>query len=280
MPTKTLNIVVTGTTSGFGALLMRRLLAHGHRVITGVRGGSARFQDADLRLAIQTGALKALSVDFSDHKSWRPFFEELGKIDSIDALVNNAGMGFLDPFELVPENRFREQMEVNFFSVVELTRALLPKLRQSRGAILNVSSVAGRIGLPFYSAYCASKFAIEGWSECLRYETLNDGVSVYLVEPGNFRTGFVNRVLQQQERQPTLMPVGFRKFLETKNSLYAQNPERVADLMANLIRKRPRRFRYLIGNDAVVAVFLRWLMPTRWFEAATALVFDRISRGS
>ena len=114
----------------------------------------------------------------------------------LDALVNNAGYGLFGVFEELSEDLIRKQMEVNFFGCVLLTQALLPSIRATRGVILNLSSMLGFFAPPMSSLYCASKFAIEGWSESLHFELAPHGVRVVLIEPGSFNTQFGSNLMQ------------------------------------------------------------------------------------
>lgn len=277
MAGKKLNVLITGTTSGFGALLLKSLLGEGHRVQTIARGGASRFADADLVMAQKTGALKAWEADLSSPESLGKVCQSLAQ-EPFDVLVNNAGVGFYGTFDELSEAAWREQMEVNFFSLLKITQTALPALKVNRGVLLNVSSIAGRISLPFYSLYNASKFALEGWCEALRYELWNDGVSVYLVEPGSFKTGFVSGVISRHPESKSDASRKFRKFLDSKKDRLGKDPQAVARLMLKLIRKRPRKLRHLIGTDARLGAALRWLLPYALFEKALRTGFSTISR--
>lgn len=113
----------------------------------------------------------------------------------LDALINNAGFGLFGLFEGTPREKILEQFEVNVFGVMDVTRAILPHFRQHRsGLIINISSGAGVFALPMISLYCASKFALEGFSEALSYEVASQGITVKIIEPGGLlSTGFGRR---------------------------------------------------------------------------------------
>src|SRR4029077_9237913 len=121
----------------------------------------------------------------------------------LDVLINNAGIGATGHFAEVAPERLRTIMEVNFFGLTETTRALLPLLRQGqRPAIVNISSIAGKRGIPARSEYSASKFAVQGFSEALRAELVKDGIDVLVVCPGLTQTNFSQNMLEQKARMP------------------------------------------------------------------------------
>jgi short-subunit dehydrogenase len=138
--------------------------------------------------------LKILHLDVTNEKS---ILDSIKKIIAekgrIDILVNNAGYSLLGPLEQLHINEIKEEFETNFFGIIKLIQSVLPTMRKQRfGRIINISSLAGRIGLPFSSAYVSSKFALEGLTESLGYEIQNFGIHVILIEPGVIRTNFLN----------------------------------------------------------------------------------------
>ena len=138
----------------------------------------------------------------------------------IDVLVNNAGFGLFGVFEAAPRDKIREQFEVNVFGVMDVTRALLPHFRAKRsGVIVNVSSGAGVFTLPMISLYCASKFALEGFSESLSYELARLGIAVKIVEPGGVtNTGFGERSGRTAGSRPS---PDYQPFLRATNAVFA-----------------------------------------------------------
>src|SRR5438105_13697357 len=121
----------------------------------------------------------------------------------LDVLVNNAGIGATGHFAEVGPERLRKIMEVNFFGVTETTRAFLPLLKEGKNpAVVNVSSIAGKRGIPARSEYSASKFAVQGFSEALRAELAKDGIDVLVISPGLTQTNFSRNMLEQKARQP------------------------------------------------------------------------------
>lgn len=195
--------IVTGASSGIGQALCRRLVQRGAVVIANARRAE-RLQQLTAQLretgsSRRTGELHGVVGDVTEPVVRAELIrtaEQLGD-GRLDLLVNNAGVGAIGPFEQATEERLRRVMEVNFFAPVELSRAALPLLRRGRAAVLcNISSVLGHRAVPDKSEYCASKFALHGWSDALRAELYPSGVQVTLVSPSTTRSEFFDAVIQ------------------------------------------------------------------------------------
>ena len=187
-------IFITGASSGFGKLAVEDLLASGHRVVATVRGGRDRAAKLFPQW-IDKPALRILDLDLSQFDRLESSLLEIERLSEgrIDVLINNAGYGLFGMSEDLSPAEVRYQFDVNFFAPLRLTQLLLPRLIESQGKIINVTSVVGFMTLPMYSAYCASKYALESLSESLYYELKPHGVQVAAVEPGGFRTDFALR---------------------------------------------------------------------------------------
>lgn len=175
-------VLITGTSSGFGKAAVRHFAREGWNVIATMRrpGEEKELSQLDgvlvTRLDVQDRATIAAAVEAG-----------IARFGRIDALVNNAGFGLFGLFETTTPEKIAEQFQVNVFGVMDVTRALLPHFRQNKGGvILNISSGAGVFTLPMLSLYCASKFALEGFSEALSYELASQGIIVKIIEPGGF----------------------------------------------------------------------------------------------
>ncbi len=176
----------------------------------------------------------------------------------IDVLVNNAGFssaGFAEDMSL---EEVRDQMETNFFGNVAMTKAVLPVMRRQRsGHIILVTSVAGRIGQPMLSAYSASKFALEGWSEALRIEVHSLGIRVAVVAPGSYQTDIWTRNVKVSSG--ALDPnspnkARSQRFAEfVKNEVKKRDPREVAELIVRIAEDPEPKLHYLIGRDAIDA---------------------------
>jgi NAD(P)-dependent dehydrogenase (short-subunit alcohol dehydrogenase family) len=175
-------ILVTGASSGLGFAIAKALAAKGHRVFGTVR-------------APRTGAsnhFTTLTLDVTQHESVAACIADvIATAGRIDAVINNAGIGIAGAIEDTTAAEAQSQFETNFFGTHRVCRAVLPHLRAQRaGIIINMSSLAGRIPLPFQGFYSATKFAIEAYTEALRMEVRPFGISVSMIEPGDFATSF------------------------------------------------------------------------------------------
>jgi NAD(P)-dependent dehydrogenase (short-subunit alcohol dehydrogenase family) len=183
-------------------------------------------------------------------------------------LVNNAGFGLGGALEDLTLDELREQFETNFFGTVAMTKAVLPGMRERRkGKIINVSSIAGRFGQPGATAYCSSKYAVEGLSEALRHEVSRFGIFVSLVEPGTFKTAIFTQNLRMARRahDPGSPYFAFTKHMEgvlhrllEKNSA---DPIAVAQCIAKIALAKKPRLRYLVGKDARAEALAKAVLP-------------------
>ncbi len=189
MPNDTSVAVITGTSSGFGLLAAIELARRGLRVFASMRdlGKSATLDAAAREAGV---GLEKIALDVTSESSIAAAVREVhDRAGRLDVLVNNAGFGMGGAFEDLSMAELREQFETNFFGTCAVTKAVLPGMRERKsGRVVNVSSISGLVGAPGTSAYCASKFALEGWSESLRHELRPFGVRIVLVEPGTYRT--------------------------------------------------------------------------------------------
>ncbi|KAF9883463.1 hypothetical protein FE257_003461 [Aspergillus nanangensis] len=184
--------LITGASSGFGHSLALYALSAGHHVIATMRSLSKSQAAADTIIA-KGGKVLELDVTSPDLSSAAKDAESF--YGRIDVLVNNAGYSLLGAVEDVQEHEINAQFATNFFGPLRLIRALLPSMRAHHsGTIVNITSVAGQDGIPSCGLYAASKFALEGLSESLALEVAPFGISVLIVEPGAFRTNFLEAV--------------------------------------------------------------------------------------
>lgn len=266
-------VLITGATSGFGFGLAKALLKEGYFVVASGRNLTQRAEIfADLRKSYPE---RLVELDFDvtsevQRTEIKNYFESSG----IDILINNAGYGAFGPAEVTTEDSLRHQFEVNFFSVVLLTQSLLPILRRTKGHIINFSSVFGCIGFPMTGAYCASKFAVEGYSESLSHELRSHGVDVTLIEPGGYRTQFGEKIEWSDAtlNSPYSRQVEAYKKLRQKlvDRPNPPNPESVVKGVLKIINLRNResntpRMAYAFGNDARLSFALKRLLPRNIF---------------
>ncbi len=190
--------IVTGASSGIGRELVRQLAAAGGRVVAVARRAE-RLRALAEETASARGEIATVAGDVTEPETRRRAAETAGsRFGGLDILVNNAGIGAQGLFEEADAGRVRRVMEVNFFAPVEMTRLALPLLRQgSAPMIVNVSSILGRRGVPHNSEYCASKFALHGFSESLRAELCRHGIDLLVVSPGTTETEFFDSVIEK-----------------------------------------------------------------------------------
>jgi NAD(P)-dependent dehydrogenase (short-subunit alcohol dehydrogenase family) len=176
---------VTGAGRGLGVDIAQQALAAGHAVVA-----TGRNPEAVVQAIGSHENLLAVALDITDpEQAIAAAQAAVDRFGRIDVLVNNAGNFYAGYFENISANQFRAQMETNFFGPLNVTRAILPIMRAQRnGQVITISSLAGLIGQEFVVAYAASKFALEGWMESLRFDLAPFGISTMLVEPGFFRT--------------------------------------------------------------------------------------------
>ena len=260
-------VLVTGASSGIGAASAALLTERGYRVFGTSRGAAADAGQSGvemLELDVRSDASVAACVGAL-----------LDRAGRIDALVNNAGVMAFGESEGTGLEQAKEQFETNFFGAVRMINAALPAMRrQSGGRIVNLSSLAGLMGVPLLSFYSASKFALEGYTESLRYELRDLGISVSLVEPSWVRTGLGEAVQQPDRpvpaydrmREPVLAAIGHR--IEA-----GLPPERVADAVVRAVADRRPRLRYRVGREATWVPRVRMVAPPARFEATTRRMF-------
>jgi short-subunit dehydrogenase len=274
-------VLVTGSTSGFGFGLVQALLANGCKVIATGRNLSQRREVFSRERERYQGQLIEMDLDITNKKEVDAVTEAL-KNTTLDVLVNNAGYGLFGPAEECTEEKLRDQFEVNFFGPVLLTQKLLPLLRASQGHIINFSSVFGTIGFPLTSSYCASKFAIEGYSEALALELRAFGVQVTLIQPGGFRTKFNDNIQWgMAEKKPQSV---YHRQIENYEQLRAKiaqrtnppNPQIVIDGVTEIILKRKKSLNYSFGTDATFTRLLKKILPRSLYHKTTGRVLDRI----
>jgi NAD(P)-dependent dehydrogenase (short-subunit alcohol dehydrogenase family) len=247
--------LVTGASSGIGAATATRLAGGGWRVLAGVR----KAGDAP------EGAEEVL-LDVTDAEQVQAAAQG---VDELDALINNAGVALAMPLEHVPLDELRRQLEVNVVGQIAVTQAFVPALRQTRGRVVFVGSIAGKSALPFLGPYAASKHALEALADSLRMELRPWGIGVTIVEPGTIKTpiwgkGAAKADELADERSQELYGermAAFRKVAAERGANGA-DPEAVAAVIERALTSDRPRARYLVGRDAWLRAGVERL-PTR-----------------
>ncbi|MHC4403890.1 MAG: SDR family NAD(P)-dependent oxidoreductase [Planctomycetota bacterium] len=202
--------IVTGASSGIGSAIALELARHGAvQVVTARR--EERLRELVERIESEGSRAEFVVGDVTDPATRQGVVDTAqATFGGLDVLINNAGIGALGLFERADPNRLRKIMEVNFFALVEMTRLGLPLLKAgTRPIVVNVGSILGHRGTPHSSEYCASKFAVHGFSEALRTEVRRHGIDVLVVSPGTTETEFFDRVIERTDEPswPEHMPV-------------------------------------------------------------------------
>ncbi len=232
-------LLITGTSSGIGLASAVAAARAGFTVVATMR--DLNRADALRAAADAAGvSLDLQPLDVTDPASVAACFAHVeATYGRLDALLNNAGAGHLGTIELESVEDVRGVMEVNFFGVVAVTKAALPLLRASGGRILTVTSVGGVVGQPFNEAYCAAKFAVEGFMESLTPVAATVGVHVSVIEPGAVTTEFVANVGGRRSVEGTPYDGALRAYLERTAAAFdpaaAQTPDGVADVIVEVL---------------------------------------------
>jgi NAD(P)-dependent dehydrogenase (short-subunit alcohol dehydrogenase family) len=248
--------LITGAGRGLGVDIARAALAAGHAVVATGR------DPHKVEAAIGTHpALLTVALDITDPAAAeRAVTTAVDRFGRIDVLVNNAGNFYAGYFENISPEQFRAQMETNFFGPLNVTRAVLPVLRRQRsGQVITVTSTAGLIGQEFCAAYAASKFALEGWMESLRFDLAPYGISTMAVEPGFFRTELLVEgastiwpELQIEDyAQRTAQTIEAWKAM---NGQQGGDPAKLARALVTLSDSGDLPLRFVAGADAMVGV--------------------------
>jgi len=247
--------LVTGSSSGIGLETSLALAKDGYRTFASMRntGKATELQEAAKKENLSIDVIE-LDVDKEDSiiSAVKKVMSEAGRID---VLVNNAGYGQFGCTEDVPIEDFRKQFETNFFSIVRIIQEVAPIMRkQGSGVIVNISSVVGRMGLPGSTAYISTKFALEGLSECLRYELGQFGVKTTIIEPGVIKTNFIKSMhIPESKLDPKYKELsdkilsGLKMMVEMGTA-----PSQVADVVIKAIHDKEILPRYTAGTDAAM----------------------------
>ncbi len=262
-------ILVTGCSSGIGRATAVEAARRGHRVFATARNRN------DLTELERPDRLASLALDVTDPLSIRSAVDGvLARAGRLDALVNNAGYGQYGAVEEVTLPEWRAQFDVNLFGAIAVAQAVLPAMRKAgRGTIVNVSSVAGKVAIPFAAPYCASKHALEAVSDAMRVELSPFGVRVVLVEPGPIETRFGERArsgvapLLSRPGPYRELYAGAERAMDGEFQRGKRPAEVVARVILDAIEARRPRPRYAVTGLARALIGIRRALPDRWLDA-------------
>ena len=249
--------LVTGSSSGIGLETALALARDGYHTFASMRD-IKKAGELECAAKKENLRINVIELDVDKEESIVSAIKKIiTDVGRLDILVNNAGYGQFGCTEDVSVDDFRKQFETNFFSIVRIIQEVSPIMRkQNSGIIVNISSVAGRIGLPASPAYISTKFALEGLSECLRYELGQFGIKTTLIEPGVIKTNFFNSMkIPESKTDPKYKQLtdnilaGLKMMVEMGTA-----PSQVADVIIKAIHDDDILPRYIVGTDA--AMFL------------------------
>ena len=240
-----MNVLITGSSKGFGKLIAKTLIKDGHTVIASMRGAADKNKAAADELS-KNGA-KIVEMDVTSDSSVQAGVEKALKLaGEIDVVVNNAGVGVLGLQETFTIEDWKKCFEINLFGVQRVNRAVLPGMRNKKsGLLIHISSILGRMVIPFYGPYNATKFALEAMADNYRIELSSYGIESVLIEPGGYGTSFMDSLIRPTDTErvkeyaamaqaPEASLAAFSKIFEGDK---APNPQWVADAVSDLIKK-------------------------------------------
>ena len=249
------NVIITGSSNGFGFIAAKDFADKGNKVFATMRNPNGKNEGAKAKLESHSTNIKVVDMDVTNDASvTKAMSTILTEAGNIDILINNAGIMYLGITEAFSVEQAKFQMETNYFGAIRVMQAVLPFMRKAgSGLIINTSSLVGRMSPPFFGTYTATKHALEGYSQALRYEVSPFGVDIVLVEPGPFGTGLLasgqapahSEVLEtygELAGVPSAMGENFAQMLQSEN---APDPQWVVDAYLKLAEQpfgsRPTR---------------------------------------
>ena len=271
------SVLVTGASRGIGRATALRLAEAGWDVAAGVR----RTEDGEALARAQPGRISPVILDITDEEQIASLEHALP--ERLDAVVNNAGVAVAGPLEAVPPAELRHQLEINVVGQAAVTQAVLPRLRESRGRIVFVSSVSGRVATPMFAPYNASKFALEGMADAMRMELAPWGIRVVLIEPAQTDTDLWRKAEETFDETVAAMAPHYRELYAKHLDGARKSIPRAArmaapvDGVAKAIEKalttgRPRA-RYVVGANARAQAILAALTPTAVLDRVLGIGF-------
>ena len=247
------NAVVTGTSTGIGFATAVHLARNGYRVFAGLRN-LAKAGPLEAAAKEHGLPLEVIRLDVTDEASVAEAFEQVRGHGPVDVLVNNAGIGGATPLELVPMNEHKQMFETNYFGAVRCIQEVLPDMRErGRGAIVNITSVEGRLAVPDQIPYSASKWALEAVGEALAHEVWKFGVRVVNVEPGVIMTNIFENSAETTRYDKTSP---YKQIMRRNGKMFAAGfrlqtqPDEVAETILEAITTEDYKLRWPVGVDA------------------------------
>lgn len=271
-------VLVTGASSGLGKAIANKLYKMGYRVYGTTRKPIENYDEILPASEKNPGFLRMLQLDVCSEASAKKTVDIILKEEGrIDILINNAGFGIAGSVEDTSIEEAYSQLDTNFFGMLRMSRAVLPSMRKNKkGLIINTSSVAGLLSIPYQSMYSASKYAIEAVTEAMRIELKPFGIKVSMVEPGDTHTGFTDKrkyVEASKEDSP------YRdKFLKSikkmeHDELSGPGPEKVVNAVIRIINSKNPPIRITVGFPYKLVAILKRILPSRFVEFVLSKIY-------
>ncbi len=261
-------ILITGASSGIGFDAARTLARQGHKVYAAARR-------VEMMESLRKEGISIIKMDVTERQSMVDGVQTVLQAEGrIDVLINNAGYGYFGAIENVTMEEARRQIEVNVFGLAELSQLVLPYMRQQRtGRIINTSSIAGKMVIPYGGWYHVSKYSVEALSDALRMEMKPFGVDVVLIEPGGIKTDWgiiAAKHLAESSKNTPYEQDALQEAELLKNGYsgnYLSSPKVVTKAICRAVNSRSPRCRYRIGRLSHSSIMLHTLLPDRWWDA-------------
>ena len=252
-------ILITGTSSGFGKSIAKKLHSLGHIVI-----GTSRNADN-----IKSDYL-TMSLNINDYEMSKQLIAEIvSNHGKIDILINNAGINITGPLELMEISDMKKVFETNFFSHLNVIQSVLPGMRLNQsGIIINITSIAGYLGLPFWGAYCASKASFNIIAESLNIELKKFNINVVNIAPGDYKTEILSNRVDSNIANTSPYHKEYSRVINSVNGKMedGRDPNEVADLVLKIIKQKNPKINYLVGGFLEKKIILKSLFPDKFFQ--------------
>ena len=252
-------ILITGTSSGFGKSIAEKLHSLGHIVI-----GTSRNADN-----IKSDYL-TISLNINDYEMSKQLIAEIvSNHGKIDILINNAGINITGPIESMKISDMKKVFETNFFSHMNVIQSVLPGMRLNQsGIIINITSIAGYLGLPFWGAYCASKASFNIIAESLNIELKKFNINVVNIAPGDYKTEILTNRVDSNIANTSPYHKEYSRVINSVNGKMedGRDPNEVADLVLKIIKQKNPKINYLVGGFLEKKITLKSLFPDKFFQ--------------
>jgi len=255
-------VFVTGASSGIGQSVVQKFLAEGWNVVATMRAP----EKSQLG---QNSSLLLLPIDVTKPAQIAAAYQAaIERFGVIDALVNNAGLGVLGPVEMLQRTDIEQQFAVNVFGLIQVTQQFLPHFREQKsGVIINISSMYGKISMPYFGIYAATKHAVEALSESLQQEVYDFGIQVKIIEPGSIRTNFMDNAKMVGLDSESVYSPQYHQFMKSiaKGSKGGADPSQVADAVWRAASTNGFSTRFRTDQTGRLLLLLHAMLPPKYY---------------